>query len=246
MGRFSSCESMTKAAESHQLYPVEPGDVWRVGNGVYVCGDIEEGYLDILDGYLPEPIDLIYSDPPWNAGNARWWRTHAGVELGRTVDWEAFYDRILDFISGHAPQHVFLEMSVANTPWLTDRSAKYGLAHSGSEAWTCYYGAPVNVGNGEARVRRPNSLLHFGPFLPGLNPEGMRGSEMTRHVFGHAHVFGGTAIDPCIGKGMTARIAHEFGMTSCGLELSPERLAVTLHWLDRKYGDARKSDECKL
>lgn len=42
-----------------------PGDVWRLGRHVLVCGDArsKESYVDLLSG---EDVDLIFTDPPYN------------------------------------------------------------------------------------------------------------------------------------------------------------------------------------
>jgi hypothetical protein len=45
---------------------------------------------------------------------------------------------------------------------------------------------------------------------------------------------GATVADPCIGKGMTSRLAHEFGLHCVGTELAEKRLAYTTAWLEKK------------
>lgn len=59
---------------------------------------------------------------------------------------------------------------------------------------------------------------------------------MTRHVFSCVAKKGESVFDPCVGKGMMARMAHEFGMACYGIEINSKRLAVTIKWLEKKMG----------
>lgn len=43
----------------------------------------------------------------------------------------------------------------------------------------------------------------------------------------------GIVLDPCCGKGYTARAAVAHGLTFRGNELNPERAAVTVAWLEK-------------
>lgn len=46
---------------------------------ILACADIQDNdHREKLHELLPDAVDLVYSDPPWNPGNATYWRTHAG------------------------------------------------------------------------------------------------------------------------------------------------------------------------
>ena len=97
-------------------YPVQPGDVWRAGPHVIACGDLEAGDgLRLVDKFGAP--DLVYSDPPWNDGNAGAFRTKAGTP--RQVNFTAFLDQLLTVVR-MARRDVFLEMGLANAPHLMD------------------------------------------------------------------------------------------------------------------------------
>jgi hypothetical protein len=51
---------------------------------------------------------------------------------------------------------------------------------------------------------------------------------------------GEVVFDPCIGLGMTARMAHYFNMICYGNELNPIRLRRTLLWLSKKGYEVRR------
>src|SRR5690606_28575755 len=140
-------------------------------------------------------VSIVYSDPPWNPGNEKYWRRHAGASPTRG------YDRLLDAWCRCAvacrAEHVFVEQSVnpAHKQLLLGAIARcHGWTLPLLEEWTVQYGSP----------RRPNALLHFGAARLTTDPSGMHGIGMTREVFRGLRVRPGTAVaDPCMGLGTT-------------------------------------------
>lgn len=120
---------------------------------------------------------------------------------------------------------------------MRETAERQGLPPFAGE-WTVYYGAPVTSGDRMAECRRPNKLLRFAGHSWSGNPSDMRGEAMTRHVFEHeplvASACGLYVADPCVGKGMTARMAQRFDLACLGMELNPKRLLVTLQWLEKQ------------
>lgn len=207
---------------------VYPGDVFTAGSHRFLCGDLEkDDCWDMLD--IPQKIYMVYSDPPWNPGNARMWRTVSQLDddpvkgtRGRMVDWDHFVDRFWAHVNHANPTHIFVEMGVKQTPEYIKMVGVPRFPDLQYE-WNVFYASV-----------RPNKLLYFsnvGGFTG--NPEGMKNEPMTRHVFEHIAKEGEVVFDPCIGLGMTARMAHCFGMICYGIELNPARLARTLGWLSK-------------
>lgn len=194
--------------------------------------DLREG-PDVFLGLTGGVIDIVYSDPPWNPGNEKYWRTHAGAT---PVD-EGGYDVLLDSwcacIAGTSPAHVFCEQSFndkhrALFTAAVERCDGWDLPLL--EEWTVYYGSPGSRG-----CSRPNKLLHFGHVPITTDPSGLRGQKMTRVVCDGLDLpAGGTIADPCMGKGMTSREAHGHGWHCVGTELNPKRLEKTIAWLLKK------------
>ena len=205
-------------------YPVRPGEWWAAGPHRFLCGDIEAGAFATLVAALPAPAALVYTDPPWGQGNAAYWRTvaaRAGVPAA-----PASYDRLLQAIGAGAAASgapaVWVEIGVR---WATEAAATLApYLPPLAAVWTVTYGRPP----------RPNVLLGFSARPIAGDASGLHGEAVTAWVFARQSVPGGIVLDPCVGRGMTARFAHRSGMACWGCELHPGRLAVTLDWLGRR------------
>lgn len=186
----------------------------------------------LLSG-MASKVFMVYSDPPWNPGNEKWWRRYAGVDP--PSDYCNFLDSWCRCVAACAPEHVFCEQSVndkhrAMLANAISRCGAWSLALM--EEWTTFYGSPS----------RPNKLMHFGTSKLRTDPTGLRGEEMTRRVFaGFSDVTGVTVVDPCVGRGMTSRMAHASGWNFVGSELNPKRLDCTVGWL-LKHGYKEVTD----
>ena len=190
-----------------------------------LCG---EGGVWLMEQLASLPrMRLVYSDPPWNPGNAKYWRTHAG-DTTRVAYSELLLAWCKVVVASGATD-VFCEQSHIDKhrQMLFDAVAETPEFPPLLEQWIVYYGSLGCI--------RPNSLLHFGEWPISSNPANRCNAAMTREVFlGFPNLAQGWVLDPCIGKGMTSRMAHQFGMNCLGLELNPKRLAHTLQWLERK------------
>ena len=176
-------------------------------------------------------VRIIYSDPPWNPGNEKWWRRHAGVEP--PPDYAGLLDAWCTDVTHHTIEHVFCEQSVnpRHRQLFLDavtRCPSWRLPLL--EEWTVYYGSP-----GSRSCTRPNTLLHFGQRRLRTDPSGLSGEAMTSCVFeGLIYPTGTIVGDPCMGKGMTSRLAHAAGWCCVGTELNERRLDYAVRWLTRQ------------
>lgn len=175
---------------------------------------------------------LVYSDPPWNPGNEKYWRRHAGAQA--PTDYRNLLNAWCRAVSAPGVEHIFCEQSfnAKHRGMFTDAvSACPTWDLPLLEEWTVYYGSP-----GSASCRRPNVLLHFGRSALKTDPTGMHGEAMTRKVFDGLDLDREIlVVDPCTGKGMTSRMAHRSGLDFFGTELNAWRLEQTCRWL-RKQG----------
>jgi len=178
---------------------------------------------DVFTDLISRPITVVYSDPPWNPGNEKWWRRHADVEPPDSYD--ALLDAWCSCVTECRPAHIFCEHSAiprhrAMMMAAIERCREWTLPLQ--IEWTVYYGSP----------KRPNVLLHFGTSLIATDPAGMSGEAMTlTALVGLGYPPGVTIADPCIGKGMVSRLAHKLGWNCVGTELNPKRLDRTIEWL---------------
>jgi hypothetical protein len=167
-----------------------------------------------------ELAHIVYSDPPWGPGNLMYWRT-MNRERQRP-SWDAFLGTFCDVAvaSVRPGGHVFVEMGLRWVDQLAAAMSARGLREAGR--WTVRYGSPL----------RPNVLWYSGPGAP-CAPDGMSGEPMTSHVLASVATPGALVFDPCCGRGMTARCALRAGMRFAGVELNPDRAAVTRQWCER-------------
>lgn len=170
---------------------------------------------------------VVYSDPPWNPGNEKYWRRMAGVDVPR--DYTDLLTAWVRCVVAAEPEHVFVEQSVIDSHrgmLMAAISREPRWRWPLLATWTVQYGSP----------KRPNALMHFGPSPISTDPSGMFGVNMTRTVFrGLPFQSRAWVADPCMGLGTTARVAAEFGFSVYGTELNPKRLGVTVERL-RKAG----------
>ncbi len=200
-------------------------DVFSAGPHRFLCGDIEKDDVCKLLN-IPKKIYMVYSDPPWNCGNARMWRTQSKIDgdTGRKVEWNNFVNKFCITANQSQPDHIFVEMGVKQSSNFISSAMSIGFPQFKRE-WTVFY-----------NYTHPNKLLYFSDIdrFTG-NPEGLKNEPMTEHVFEHISKQGEIVFDPCAGLGMTTRMAHKFGMIFYGNELNPLRLKKTLEWMSKHY-----------
>lgn len=223
-----------------ELKSIEDGYYYRVEGNETVqklaVADLEEPtHVDAVRDLLPGTVDMVYSDPPWDPGNRKYWRTHA------EADHEGTYDDFLDSWCGlvgecvqeRGTEHVFTEQSFNDEP-----RQMFLDAVERTEAWTLpltgefkvFYGSP-----GSRSRQNPNMLLHFGDDGLTTDPSGLDGEPMTIRACAGVDVPpGSTVYDLCMGKGMTSRMALYYQWDCIGTEINPKRLGKTITWLERK------------
>lgn len=192
-----------------------------IGNHKLLRGDLTEGAVTELMG--DELADVIYSDPPWGPGNLKYWHTACGTTP--LTDWPGFLRCFCEAIARHrmgdAP--VFVEMGVR---WVNDldqaMKAVGLLPERNPRRWNITYGAE----------RRPNVLSLYGPVDHDIDlSENGHGPAVTSVVLRAVVKPGMLVLDPCTGKGMTARNTHKLQGHFRGVEMNEARLGETAEWL---------------
>jgi len=191
-----------------------------VGAHRVVIGDVMDGA--VLRCMGSERAAVIYSDPPWGEGNLRYWRTHAGDSS--RPRWDLFVAAwTASVAAARAPDApVFIEMGER---WADDFAA--ALARVGivvTQRWTVLYRSGARL--------LPNALLYAGPPMrDGFDPSALNAAALPRACVAEVARPGAIVLDPCCGKGYTARAAVRAGMRFRGVELNPKRAEITLAWL---------------
>jgi len=203
--------------------PVKFGDIWSVGDNLFSCGDIEQGAAQSLLAWFGNIPDVFYSDPPWDKGNAKSFRTKA--EMSRDVDFGKFLN-IIARLTTHTKSYAFVEMGIREFGNLKDSLLNYWPEIVG-EYEINYYG------------NRPCRMAVVGE---GFDYPDMNGVDDDKTPFLVAQAawqkFGNDfyMFDPCIGRGIVAEAALSVGAKVIGNELSNRRLAVTLDKVSNHLG----------
>lgn len=193
----------------------------EIGPHRLLHGDLVAGAVGALMGQ--ERADAIYSDPPWGPGNQRYWHTHNG-SVPQT-DWPAFLAAFCGACATYrkpdAP--VFVEMGLRWVEELDAAMERVGLPRQ--RRWDTSYGRPAH----------PNALLLYGPRdMPIDLGDSTHGEPVTRTILAEVVRPGSIVLDPCCGKGMTARHTHLCGGSFRGSELNAKRMEVTASWLRKR------------
>lgn len=191
---------------------------------------------DITREELGEHPDIIYTDPPWGAGNLKYWRTMNGErEKDFRPSWEEF-KLILAAICEKAKKHVFIEMGMR---WRDEVVALISDSIPHIQSYTVMYGKPA----------KPLSLNYFSRCpveLPVMN--GWHDEKYTWNSLAAVGVDDAVVLDPCCGLGMTARFSIAIGMVFHGYELNEKRLAKTQEWIakvSKNPGEYRRKWQVK-
>ena len=150
-------------------------------------------------------------------------RTHAGD--ARKPTWKAFVSYLcIDAASAVVPGGpIWVEMGLQWEADITEGLAAVGIVVT--RRWMTSYASPP----------RPAVLLYAGPSLPAdFDPSTLRGADLPRACLAVSGRPGGLVLDPCCGKGFTARAAVSNGMVFRGCELNAARLHVTEQWLRKR------------
>ena len=201
---------------ARKKYPVQMGEVWKVGDHILICGDLE-GDTTVLKRELKtyQP-DLMFVDPPWDNQIASSFRARSGVDE-RPVDCASLITNIL----GYAKEMellCFFEGGVRRKQMNRDCIKAVGGSLAGE--WNICY----------TNKRTPCMLwaLDFRkePKQDYPNFEGMSEIEVedaVMNTYKPKRVF-----DTCGGLGGTAIAAQYAGIPSVTHELSPFKMAEAI------------------
>lgn len=202
---------------AHKKYPVKAGDTWKLGQHTFLCGDLE-GDSPLWEKLSTMTPDLVYVDPPWNNGNARSFRTKAGVdgEQGRTVDFVSLLKIVL------RPSVAFNALTFIEAGKREQNIVKGIIEDLGGvvgATWEILYykRSPCILIAADFRLNPQNDYPNF----TGLDDEDTPDLAIQ-------HYKPSLVLDPCAGRGGTARAAELAGVASLTHELSPYRMAEAL------------------
>lgn len=204
-----------------EAYPVEQGQVWRVGVHLLACSDTVTDTL-IADLAAEHRPDVLYSDPAWDDGQAQTFRTLSGLG-GADYRWEDLYAAVLALaperphwvVSSHGGAATVARMMQGG------HHASWDLTGFTSPNVTCrlHYWSPTQV---------PTPNEHLAQ---------RKDRSLPVAILALYDGYKGTVIDPCGGLGLTVRAAERQGWKAVTNELSPYRVSAALHHLGRATGE---------
>lgn len=180
------------------------------------CLDIETDLARRFYGSLG-PVALLYSDPPWSTGNAKSFRTkaglaHDGVTLGRL--WDCILERSLPLLGD---SDLIVEIGSAHRLEIAALLARHGRAVT--DAWEIVY-----YRKHRCWLLRSRKVARVDATSPaGLDDEVTPGWAILSSTSEGEFV-----CDPCMGRGLTVVAADKLGRRFVGSELNPRRLAVAI------------------
>lgn len=194
-------------------WPVRPGEVWRAGPHTLACMDLETD--EARDYWRASPVAAcMYVDPPWSTGNAKAFRTKAGVSSESTTV-ERLWAVIMGAVASRVVGDVYAEIGTRHRDdavrWMRD------AGRAPVQSWPIVY-----------YRKHPCWLLRHGSALLSDDPSGMDDADTPGWAIERSTQPGDLVIDPCIGRGGTLVHAHRLGRVVRGSELHPRRLAVAL------------------
>ena len=201
-------------------WPVAVGDIWKLGDHVLGCGDLELGMPEALFAEFGLP-NLTYVDPPWNTGNIKSFRTKAKL-TSEDVDFKRFLEKLIS-LAGQVKGPAYIEMGRQNIDLLTELVEQSG--GSVLDVWeTVYYGKHP------ALLMRAN-WGSLASVAPPADFSGLGGDKVPLLAIQVDSKEGDTIFDPCAGLGTTCKVAHSTGRRFMGMELNPRRIANAIDWL---------------
>lgn len=207
-----------KYGDAGDRFPTETGDVWRCGPHKLVCCDIQS---TLAEEMVPDKVDVIYTDPPYNRGLLKGFYTKAQIEPPPTP-FPAFLNALLGYFqrakvvyceAGKDASETFVPAIIAAGGKITDvipitymrkHSAVLIRAEFGNPLWQTDFDMVQGM-EGADDEKTPRMAL--------------RAEEGAKHV-----------ADLCTGRGLTAKAAHKESKVFTGVELNGRRLACVVDW----------------
>ena len=201
--------------------------ITQIGKHRVMCSDVMTADInELLEG---RKVTVLYSDPPWGAGNLKYWQTinrrQTGAEI-KEVNLDRFLNRIFQIIKDYVREVALVEYGIRWYDEIKEYAKKYGLFDWGT------------IGVVYGSERRP-MYLHLFTLkrktpLPKSYIDSIRGTtgyDTVTKALKPLITYGTSILDPCCGMGYTARAARELGAIFYGNEMNAYRLQKTIRKL---------------
>ncbi|MFW5760207.1 MAG: GNAT family N-acetyltransferase [Cyclobacteriaceae bacterium] len=203
-----------KYGDSWERFPIEPGEVWGTNNGSYVAvNDLFSGLPDFM-----YDADMVFIDPPWNAGNMNTFYTKAELEYPHKKYIE-FIDKVFEHIVRMIARVTYIEIGKQNVE-IVEKKMQGIYTHVERFESTYYKKHPCFVVRGSLDDKSPYDY------------NGVDEAEIIK-IACEKEIYNCVG-DFCMGRGLVGRAAYRNKKRFVGAELNKRRLAVLL---DNLYKD---------
>lgn len=186
----------------------------RIGTHRIFCGDLARGAVVALsDG---GKADVFYSEPPATARDVKVWRTS---KQPASSSWQGFVAALADMAAGYSAGGAAIECS--------DDSLKDWVGAMERRGYRTLNVLPVFA-------KKPR-LLWYGSRDPAAKPLQAPGvdEEPATAILSHITRPGQVVLDPCVGKGATARAVLRLGLSLWAGDINAGAVAATRLILQR-------------
>ena len=205
-------------------------EVLKIKQHKLLCGDITKGSINKLMG--TENFDILYSDPPWGAGNLKFWNT-MNSKMNNIdkfeVNWEEFISSFCYIINTHSKENsvVIIEMGLRfydHFSAMIESNTKFKIKQLFK---TRYKGGGKFL---------PNHIMYFSNENPlSFNEDIITdtyGEDCTNKIIQQCAYKDAVILDPCCGMGSTLKMAHKYDMKFRGNEINQARLNKAIKYAE--------------
>jgi len=202
--------------------------VWQDGEHLMTQGDVEAGDVGVLLG-IEELAEVVYTDPPWNAGIAKRMRQWAGDE--GEADLGHLLDCLAEIIARRA-RYGFVQMGHGTGAKRLEQALDgAGLKYQAHEC--------SQIVNDKTWERGKSALLYAIGAEIVVDPNA-GWTNLCRDTIAQVAAPGAIVLDPFVGQGMTLRVCDAEGWTCYGMDLNAKRVDEGVKRLLRDRGTGRE------
>lgn len=203
--------------------------IYKLGEHKIKVGDILKGIDDLMDN---QKAYIIYTDPPWSAGNLKWWETNNLKDTGIVVknDYLKLLYKFFEIANKFGKEWLIIEYSFKNN-LLLENLNKLNFNFLGIKK--CLY-----KGGGKYLPFKIHIFSKSHKSLPDFFnkiSENDKDYEVVKKVVYPIAKKGEILLDPFSGLGNSFRVALETDMIYRGNELNKKRVLKSLK-IYEKYG----------
>lgn len=201
--------------DSWEKFPIEDGQVWRVGKNTLAVKDLTE--LNSLEFFGQNAFDMSYIDPPWNTGNINSFYTKAGFQDKK--EFNSFIEKLMLLVKTYSPKINYIEMGSQNLDYVKDLITQLN-------------GIVTNTWKIKYYHKNPCFLIRYSfdsPSKIDFDFTGIDDDFTPRFAMQYEKNIN-SVLDLCTGRGLTGRTAHSLGKTFYGTELNKRRLACLIDY----------------